>query len=84
MRLVQEGIIAVTFGLVETLRLGETTTGMPLARVVVEKKRGRKKAVSEKRLTVDMMSLQRLRERMMRGESRRRRALWAAWKHGGG
>lgn len=38
---------------------------MPLARVVVEKKRGRKKAASEKRLTVDMMSLQRLRERMI-------------------
>lgn len=39
---------------------------MPLARAVAEKKRGNKKAASEKRLTVDMVSLQRPRERMMR------------------
>lgn len=73
MRLVQEGRCAVTFGLLETLRLGETTTGIPLARVVVEKRvRKKKEAASEKMLTADMMvSLQRLREgMMMRGESR--------------
>lgn len=48
---------------------------MPLARVVVEKRVRKEKAASEKRFTVDMVSLQRLRERMMRGELRRRRAL---------
>ena len=59
MRLVHEGMWAVTFGLEETLRPGETTTGMPFARVWVQRAR---RAVSEKRLTVDMLDPLRLRE----------------------
>ena len=59
MRFVHEGMWAVTFGLVEALRPGETTTGMPFARVWANKER---RAVSEGRLMVNMLSLQRLRE----------------------
>lgn len=59
MRLVQEGMWAVTLGLEETLRPGETTTGMPFARVWVDRAR---RAVSERRLEVNMLSQHRLRE----------------------
>lgn len=60
MRLVQEGMLAVTFGLVETLRPGETTTGMPFAKVRVERAR---RVVSERMLNVNMLSLRRLGEK---------------------
>ncbi len=55
--LVHEGMWAVTFGLEETLRPGETTTGMPFARTWVDRAR---RAVSERRLTVSMLDLRRL------------------------
>lgn len=50
-------MLAVTFGLVETLRPGETTTGMPFARVWVDRARS---DVSGRRLMVNMLSLNRL------------------------
>lgn len=59
MRFVHEGMWAVTLGLEETLRPGETTTGIPFARVWVDKAR---RAVSEGRLTVNMLIPYRLRE----------------------
>ncbi len=56
-RLVHEGMWAVTFGLVETLRPGETTTGMPFARAWVHRAR---RAERERRLKANMLDLRRL------------------------
>lgn len=52
MRLVQEGMLAVTLGLVETLRPGDTTTGMPFAKVGGERAR---RAVRERKVMVNML-----------------------------